>query len=98
MRNRLVLVAALLAGCTVLPVRRTPVEPRPGTAKMPGDERTAAQPGIQQTPGMYATRKRVKAKEEPATLIADDNMRCTVNEKRFKDTTVGDYALCGWTK
>ena len=63
---------------------------------MPGDERMP-NPQIRQQPTAVASSKRVKSKEEPSTLVSDDNMRCTVNEKRFKDTDVGDYALCSWT-
>jgi len=96
MRPTLIAVAALLAGCAILPVRRTYPDPRPGTAKMPGDERTPSTQ-VRQAATAVASRKRVKAKEEPATLVSDDNTRCTVNEKRFKDTDVGDYALCSWT-
>lgn len=43
-----------------------------------------------------ASRKRVAEKEEPATLIANDKTRCTVTADRFKDTHVGDDAICDW--
>jgi hypothetical protein len=43
-----------------------------------------------------ATRKRVAEKEEPATLVASDKTRCTVTADRFKDTHVGDDAICDW--
>jgi hypothetical protein len=43
-----------------------------------------------------ASRKRVDAKEEPATLVAFDKTRCTVTEQRFRDTNIGDTATCDW--
>ena len=43
-----------------------------------------------------ASRKRVAEKEEPATLIANDRTRCTVTANRFKDTHIGDDAICDW--
>ena len=43
-----------------------------------------------------ASRKRVAEKEEPATLIANDKTRCTVTANRFKDTHIGDDAICDW--
>ena len=43
-----------------------------------------------------ASRKRVAEKEEPATLIANDKTRCTVTADRFKDTHLGDNAICDW--
>jgi len=42
------------------------------------------------------SRKRVDSKEEPATLVAADRTRCTVTEQRFRDTKVGDNAMCDW--
>ena len=43
-----------------------------------------------------ASRKKVADKEEPATLIASDRTRCTVTADRFKNTRVGDDAICDW--
>jgi hypothetical protein len=43
-----------------------------------------------------ASRKRVAEKEEPATLIANDKTRCTVTANRFRDTHIGDDAICDW--
>ena len=40
--------------------------------------------------------KRVTGKEEPATLIAADRSQCTVTPDRFRNTKVGDNALCDW--
>jgi hypothetical protein len=42
------------------------------------------------------SRKRVDAKEEPSTLVAADRTRCTVTDERFRDTKVGDTAMCDW--
>lgn len=40
--------------------------------------------------------KRVTGKEEPATLIAADRSQCTVTAERFRNTKIGDKALCDW--
>jgi hypothetical protein len=59
------------------------------TGQVPGQRATAStQPN--------ASRKRVDAKEEPATLVAVDRTRCTVTDSRFRDTKVGDSVICDW--
>jgi hypothetical protein len=73
---------------------------RPGTNPM--DPTRAAIDG--RVPGQRASgsteanvsRKRVDAKEEPSTLVAADRTRCTVTDERFRDTKVGDTAMCDW--
>jgi hypothetical protein len=98
-RTAALFVAVLLAGCTAWNNSAQTRKPgdRPGIAKLPGDERTPPKrTGELVEPTM--TRKRVSAKEAPATLIADDNMRCVVNAKRFKDTDVGTWVYCTWTQ
>ena len=40
--------------------------------------------------------KRVTAKEDPTTLIADDRTRRIVTERKFRDTEVGSDVLCDW--
>ena len=40
--------------------------------------------------------KRVVAKDAPTTLIADDRSRCTVSERKFRDTEIGSDVLCDW--
>ena len=42
------------------------------------------------------SRKRVDAKEEPATLVAADRTRCAVTDERFRDTKVGETVTCDW--
>jgi hypothetical protein len=42
--------------------------------------------------------KRVTGKEPPTTLIAEDGTRCTVTEKRYDETRIGDQTLCAWRK
>jgi hypothetical protein len=46
------------------------------------------------TPNMSL--KRVTGKAEPATLVAVDRTTCTVTPQRFRDTKIGDKALCDW--
>ena len=97
MRGPFVILAIALIGCTSIGTHQRTTDVRPGPAKMPGDERTS-KPSVGGVTGISgASRKRVKAKEAPATLVADDNSRCTVTDQRFKDTSVGDYEDCNWT-
>ena len=96
MRGAIVLVVMLTMGCTSIGIGQRTTDVRPGTAKMPGDERTTKQAPTAVV-GTGSSKKRVKAKEAPATLVADDNARCTVTDKRFRDTSVGDAVMCAWT-
>lgn len=41
-------------------------------------------------------RKRVSAKREASTLVADDATTCTVTENRYRETKVGDHVWCSW--
>jgi hypothetical protein len=47
-------------------------------------------------PQFGGIRKRVKGKEEPATLVAVDKSSCAVTAGKFKDTKVGDTVICDW--
>jgi len=76
-----------------------------GCAKSPRpvlDPASAAVSGkvIGQRPGATSeanlSRKRVDTKESPATLVASDGSRCTVNESRYRDTKIGDDVSCDW--
>ena len=91
--------AVTLAACAQLG-RRNGTGPRglpsPSEVQSPGSLPSV---GTQSPTGrttVLATRKRVAEKEEPATLIATDKTRCTVTADRFKDTHVGDDAICDW--
>ena len=42
------------------------------------------------------TRREVVAKEEPATLYANDRSHCKVTPDRFKDIAVGERVWCSW--
>jgi hypothetical protein len=44
------------------------------------------------------SRKRVAAKEEPATLVAEDGSRCKVTTDRFKKVRERDYVTCLWRR
>lgn len=72
-----------------------------GGVRGPGDPTAtvlptpAGQP-VTATTKPNASRKRVEAKEEPATLIAADRSECTVTAERFRSTKVGDAVVCDW--
>lgn len=73
----------------------------PGAVRGSGTPAAAALPtptgqpaSAKSTPN--ASIKRVSGKEEPATLIAADRSSCTVTPNRFRNTKVGDSALCDW--
>src|SRR5580765_1380719 len=93
------MTAAALAACSQVgrptgtgplglpsPSELQPVGSLPSVGAQSPTERSAA----------TASRKRVAEKEEPATLIASDKTRCAVTANRFKDTHVGDDAICDW--
>lgn len=88
--------ALLIVACT----HRNEV-PRGGAVRGPNDPtatvlpKPAGQPATA-TSKPNATRKRVAAKEEPATLIAADRSECTVTAERFRNTKVGDAVICDW--
>jgi hypothetical protein len=42
------------------------------------------------------TRREVIAKEEPATLYANDRSHCKVTPDRFKEIAVGERVWCNW--
>ena len=101
-RTRRSLIALLLTSPAPLILTLASCRVQPVT--LPGKERDPrALPG---SPDNRATRaedaqvsmKRVTAKEAPTTLVADDGSRCSVSEKRFDDTRIGDSALCVWRK
>jgi hypothetical protein len=91
--------AITVSACTQLG-RQTGTGPRglpsPSEVQAPGSLPSV---GTQSPTGRttaVASRKRVAEKEEPATLIANDKTRCAVTADRFKDTHIGDDAICDW--
>ena len=93
------MTATALAACSQ-PGRRTGTGPMgvpsPGELQPAGSLPSV---GAQSPTGRTtatASRKRVAEKEEPATLVATDKTRCAVTADRFKDTHVGDDAICDW--
>ena len=87
------LVAASFAssGCLEAPRHRpsVPTIGRPSEPILPDGRRES-------TTESRLTRKRVSAKREVSTLVADDGSTCTVSDKRYRDTKVGDDAWCVW--
>lgn len=43
-------------------------------------------------------RKAVYGKEDPATFIAQDGTRCSVTEKRYRETALGEIVWCAWRR
>jgi len=43
------------------------------------------------------TKKRVTAKDEPATLVATDRTQCIVDVDEFMRIRVGDEVACVWS-
>ncbi len=41
--------------------------------------------------------KRVVEKQEPSTLVADDDSACRTSPERFARTSVGDWIDCSWS-
>jgi hypothetical protein len=46
--------------------------------------------------GSVIAKKMVAAKNPPVTFIAGDATHCDTDEKKFKDTKVGDVVNCVW--
>ena len=66
-----------------------------GADTIPSIVQRPREPG-RMTPHYDVSRKRVAAKEEPSTLVAEDGTRCTVTKSRFRKVDVGDWATCAW--
>jgi hypothetical protein len=79
------------AGC----VRAGPAAPGIGqvpTESGAGGQRVSPDGGARPS----VTRKRVSAKREISTLVADDATICIVGEQRYRETRVGDSVWCAW--
>src|SRR5262245_37236610 len=98
--------AAALAACNIYRVPGVsgpPGRPQP-TGPSPVDGPGFPSPGAPTPQGTGQGRsvedrmrtKRVAAKEEPTTLIADDRSRCVVTERKFRETAIGSDVLCDW--
>ena len=81
-----------LSACGV--VRSAPVSTTPTDRPFP---QPAGRPGSSTVQTARETKKRVTAKEEPATLIATDRTRCVVDVDDFMRIRVGDEVACLWS-
>jgi hypothetical protein len=92
MRTLLVVALVVLASCQPpAPYRPPLIGPR-----TPGDDRQV--PAAPTTrPGTHLSTKKVDAKEAPNVLIAVDATRCTVNEKKYREVSLGESVTCLWT-
>lgn len=84
------LLALAAGGCHVRPIEIPGRDRDPRALPGSTDDRATRAEDAQ------VSMKRVMSKQAPTTLIADDGSRCTVSEKRYNDTRIGDDALCVW--
>ncbi|MGH7677673.1 MAG: hypothetical protein ACRENU_04340 [Gemmatimonadaceae bacterium] len=92
MRARTIVVLSLLAACTArqqLPVPRT-------GPMAPGDDRQRPQ-SVRAAAAEWSN-KPVSAKEDPNRLIAKDRSSCTVSEKKYRETNLGESVYCAWSQ
>ena len=86
----LLVIAASACGV----VKSTPVSSTPTDRPFPTP---AGRPGASTVQAARETKKRVNAKEEPATLIATDRTQCVVDVDDFRRIRVGDEVACLWS-
>lgn len=91
-RIRLALLLAATSACGV--VRSTPVTSTPTDRPFPTP---AGRPGASTVQPAREAKKRVSAKEEPATLVATDRTQCVVDVDDFMRIRVGDEIACLWS-
>lgn len=91
---RLTAVALLVTTSACGVVRSTPVSTVPTDRPFPTP---AGRPGTSSVNTARETKKRVAAKDEPATLIAADRTQCTVDMNDFNRIRVGDEVACLWS-
>jgi hypothetical protein len=89
----LALVATAACGSQATPVRTD--NPPTGAAPLPGDDHTGTTREINLSGG-DKHEKLVMAKDPPRTLIAGDDTKCTISEKRFQRVRIGDSYVCNW--
>jgi hypothetical protein len=95
MRAVRVIAALLLVAVSACGfVRSTPVTSTPTDRPFP---QPAGRPGTSTVQGARETKKRVSAKDEPATLIATDRTQCVVDVDDFTRIRVGDEVACLWS-
>jgi hypothetical protein len=87
-----VAVLFTLSACGV--VRSTPVSSTPTDRPFP---QPAGRPGTSTVQAARETKKRVTAKDEPATLVATDRTQCIVDVDEFMRIRVGDEVACVWS-
>src|SRR5262245_33643719 len=86
------LMLVAVSACGV--VRSTPVSSTPTDRPFPTP---AGRPGASTVQPARETKKRVTAKDEPATLVAADRTQCIVDVDDFKRIRVGDEVACLWS-
>jgi hypothetical protein len=65
-----------------------------GPREMPGAGSTRGRGTWGDEVGLAA--KHVAGKEPPSTLIAEDGSRCSATERQYRETSIGEKALCAW--
>lgn len=94
--RRFVIFAALLAVSACIgwmPGQRTG-NPKP--IGIPGGDGRAVPGQTVQSRVGGVSRKVVRGKRAPVTLIADDKTECIVPESKWKETSIGEKVTCEW--
>jgi len=89
----LALVVVTACGSKATPIRTN--NPPTGAAPLPGDDHTGTTREISMS-SSDAHEKLVMAKDPPMTLIAGDDTKCRISEKRFQRVRIGDSYVCNW--
>ncbi len=90
-RTVAVVLTLVVAASACGPPQPMAIPGRDGGPRQTGGSKTGRTPR-----DLRMDAKRVAGKERPATLIAEDGMKCVVTEDRYRETKVGDEAWCVW--
>jgi len=96
------LIGTLIAACSSSVALRpggvdTPVPTASMSPRNPPRVQPSAVDSLSGRAPSVVARKKVSAKEDPSTLVAQDASRCTVSAKKYDATHVGDAVRCDWS-
>ena len=92
--------ASMLCATAVVSLLATPActsRRGQGFDPFPGRDQSGSAPAAASRgrPEGYA-RKKVEGKQAPRRLVAKDGTSCTVSEKKYNSTKLGDQVWCTW--